>query len=305
MPHESMVDPRGCAQKIIDCHGAVGAAWLEQLPALVADCAERWSLTVLPPFPALSYNYVAPVVRADGTPAVLKCGVPYPDLWREIEALRLFAGQGIARLLEADPALGAILMERLLPGTPLTTMEDADQATTIAIGVMSRLWRAAPAEHPFRSAAQWAAGLSRLHAHYEGYGPFPPALVDRAEAVFRELLQTDAAPSLIHGDANPTNILRSQRQPWLAIDPKGAVGDPLWDVATYLNDPPRLGSPMEQKRLLGRRVDQFAAGLDVERERILQWGLAQAVLSGWWSVEDHGHGWEFALGLAALYAELL
>ena len=47
-------------------------AWLGAIPSLVEAAAERWALTVLPAFDGLSYNYVAPVVRADGTPAVLK-----------------------------------------------------------------------------------------------------------------------------------------------------------------------------------------------------------------------------------------
>ena len=96
-----LVDPSGCAQKIIDVHGQTGVAWLARLPMLLADAAARWSLTVLPPFPELSYNYVAPVVGPDGAALVLKAGVPHSELWDEMEALRLFDGRGIARLVAA------------------------------------------------------------------------------------------------------------------------------------------------------------------------------------------------------------
>ena len=96
------VDPSGCARKIIDVHGQTGVAWLARLPALVADVAARWSLIVLPPFPELSYNYVAPVMGPGGAPLVLKAGVPHRELWDEMDALRLYDGRGIAHLVAAE-----------------------------------------------------------------------------------------------------------------------------------------------------------------------------------------------------------
>jgi len=56
--------------------------------------------------------------------------------------------------------------------------------------------------------------------------------------------------------------------------------------------------------MLARRVDQLAAELGFERARIRGWGVAQAVLSAWWSFEDHGHGWEPAIACAELLAAI-
>jgi streptomycin 6-kinase len=307
--NEAPHDPHDWRRKITDIHGAAGAAWLERLPELLVDCEQRWGLTLLPPFPELSYNYVAPAVRADGEPAVLKAGVPGGELFHEIDALRLFAGQGIARLLETDRQWGALLLERLLPGDSLERMDDDDLAARAAAGVMQRLWRPAPVEHSFPTVAGWASGLERLRAHFsDGCGPFPSHLVGRAEGLFRELLE-ESEPMLIHGDLNPTNILRAGRQPWLAIDPKGVVGDPHFDVATYLNSPPpalqQPGRISSYRDLLSRRVSLFSEILGSDRARILGWGLAHAVLSGWWSYEDHGRGWEGAFAVAELYLDLM
>ena len=59
---------------------------------------------------------------------------------------------------------------------------------------------------------------------------------------------------------------------------------------------------MKLKRIQSRRVDILCEMLGFEREKILGWGLAQAVLSAWWSVEDEGSGGEAALAYAeALY----
>src|SRR5215212_5193912 len=69
--------PAEFARRVIDVDGDEGVAWLAALPDLLDQCARRWGLTLGPPFD-LSYNYVAPAVRADGTEVVLKAGMPRP-----------------------------------------------------------------------------------------------------------------------------------------------------------------------------------------------------------------------------------
>ncbi len=167
MQPSQAISPR-LARTIVDVYGDDGTAWLTRLPDTIADYARRWSLNVLPPFPNLSYNYVAPALRADGMELVLKLGVPDPTVDRESAALHHYDGHGSARLIEADPAGGAILLERLRPGTTLATIEDDVQATAIAAEVMRQLWRLAPQQHNFPNVADWADGLERLRAEFDG-----------------------------------------------------------------------------------------------------------------------------------------
>ncbi len=238
----SQDDPDHWTSKIVDIHEAAGAAWLERLPVTLAGFARRWSLELLPPFENLSYNYVAPAVMADGTPVVVKACVPNHELRREIDALRWFNGRGIVRLLDADDEQGVMVLERLLPGTLLQEVGDERQVTEAAAAVMQSLWKPAPTVHTFATLSGWARGLQRLRGTFKGgTGPFPSALVARAERLFAELL-ADGEPMLIHGDLHPQNILKSRRASWLAIDPKGVVGVPLYDAATFACSLPDQGA---------------------------------------------------------------
>ncbi len=298
--------PTAFARTINELHGETGDEWLRRLPALLADCALRWSLTILPPFEPLTYNYVAPAIRRDGADVVLKVGVPNPELLTEIEALRWFGGQGVVQLLDADPELGILLLERLKPGAPLSKLADDQQATSIAAQVMRQLWRPAPLEHAFPTVAKWAAGLERLRRQFGGgTGPLPSGWVVAAEHLFGELIGSMAEPVLLHGDLHHENILSAERQPWLALDPKGVVGEPAYEVGALLRNPiPALLEQPHPERTLARRVDQLAEELRFDRARLVAWGLAQAVLSAWWSVEDHGHGWEWGIACAEALAKL-
>ena len=294
--------PDEFVRTIHEVHGDRGVIWLNQLPTLIGQCEARWSIRALSPFD-LSYNYVVPAVRADGTEVVLKLGVPTAELLTEIEALRLYAGRSIAHLLDADAGQGILLLERMKPGTMLVDVEDDAQATTIAANVMRQLWQPAPTNHAFPTIAKWANGLERLRQEFDGgSGPFPIYLVEQAETLFAELIASMAEPVLLHGDLHHYNILTAEREPWLAIDPKGIVGEPAYEVGALLRNPTHEIAINPQ--ILTRRIDQLAAELSLDRARIIGWGLAQAVLSGWWSYEDHGHGWEPTMALAALFAAL-
>jgi streptomycin 6-kinase len=292
--------PTAFSQCVKELHGPTGTEWLDLLPSTLDELAQRWSLTLSPPFEPLSYNYVMPALRADGRPVVLKVGVPNPELSTEIEALRVFDGRGSVMLLEADPERGALLLECLEPGEALTILDDDEKATSIAVDVMQQLWREVPTEHPFPTVAKWAEGLKRLRRTFDGgCGPFPEDLVEKAEASFKDLLADPHQSVLLHGDLHHGNILTAEREPWLSLDPKGIVGEAAYEVGAFLRNPmPQLLLQPDPDQLLARRVDQMAEGLGFDRERLLRWGIAQAVLSAWWSYEDHGHGWEPAITCA-------
>lgn len=288
-------------------YGERGEVWLAQLPELLDRTCRRWSLTLESPYPALSYNYVIRARGAEGQPLVLKVGVPNEELLTEMEALRLYGGQGCAGLLAAAPEDGTTLLERLEPGAMLVTLEDDEKATRIAAQVMQALWRPLPADHPFPTTARWARGLQRLRDTFDGgCGPFPRRLVEAAERLFADLLASAAPSVLLHGDLHHYNILSAQRAPWLAIDPKGLSGEPLYETGALLRNPlPQVAGWPELQKTLARRVSILAELLQADGRRILAWGLAQALLSSWWSYEDEGTVGEGSLraaqALLALY----
>lgn len=277
--------------------------WLARLSELLAEYERRWSLTLGPPFEPLSYHYVAPGVRADGRAVVLKVGVPHAELGCQVAALRLSDGRGMVRLLEAEPDHGALLLERLLPGTMLTQVAD-ERATEIAAGVMQPLWQPVPDAHCFPTVAEWAEGLADFRASFHGgVGPLPRCLMERAGGLFAELLSSQAEPVLLHGDLHHENILLSERG-WLAIDPKGVVGEPAYETGALLRNPmPQVASWPDLPRIQARRVDQLVDLLGFDRQRIIGWGIAQAVLSACWSVEDGGD-WLPAMGAAEALAQI-
>lgn len=287
---------REFAARVRGAYGPAGEQWLQRLSQTLEEITNSWAIKLLPPFQPLSYNYVAPAVKADGTQVVLKAGVPNRELSHEIDALRHFGGQGMVRLLEADRNVGLMLLERITPGKPLFDIKDDQRATSIFATVMLRMKKEEPSGHGFPSVADWAKGFRRIRDRLGGStGAFPKSVVDRAEGLMSDLICSMSGPVVLHGDLHHWNILSAEREPWLALDPKGVIAEPEYEVGAWLRNPfPQILQVENPKGFIARRVDQLVEELGFDRNRIIGWAYSQAVLAGVWSFEENSddcYGW--------------
>ena len=296
-----------------------GYAFLKALPDLIAEASERWGLTDVEPVSNLSFNFVAFANRGNEKVA-LKIGVRNDELMSEMAALHLFNGEGACRLIDSDEERGLLLLERLTPGVMLSTLEDDEQATHIAAEVMQKIWRDIPLEaesklsdtqeltpalQKFIRLSDWFDGLKRLRARFNGgTGPFDKKLVERVERSVSDFFIENHKPVLMHGDFHHFNILSSERG-WLVIDAKGVIGPAGYEVGPFLINPwGDMLNGNRQKRMTERRFDILHEHLGFERERIREWGLAHAILSAWWDIEDNTGRGEYALNFAEMLADL-
>lgn len=298
--------PASFTKTILSTFGHRGHDFLASLPDLVAEAAHRWQLTEIEPVPNLSYNFVAFARRSpsEASEVVLKLGPPNPEFTSEIAALRLFDGRGAGRLLDADAAGGMCLLERLRPGEMLANLKDDAQASHIAADLMLQLWRPMDPRPDLIRLRDWFKGFERLRTRYEGStGLLDRGLVERAEAAATDFLAEAYAPTLIHGDLHHFNILSSERG-WLAIDPKGVIGPAAYEVGPLLINPWVVsGVVPETAQLTAQRISILSERLGLEKQRIRDWGLAHAVLSAWWSLEDNSD-WRPAMDCATILAAL-
>jgi streptomycin 6-kinase len=290
-----------------------GKAFLEALPEMVAEASARWGLTDVRPVPALSYNVVTFAKRSSTVPRptqddiVLKMCVPNREARSEMAALRLFNGEGACRLLDHDEERCWMLLERLKPGVMLASMDDDEEATRIAAEVMKRIWRGFDTfvldQHNFIRLSDWFDGLKRWRKMFnDGTGPLDEKLVERAESSVKDFFAENHRPVLMHGDFHHYNILSSERG-WLVIDPKGVIGPAGYEVGPFMMNPWGSISDGISRRLILKRIDILHEHLGFERERILEWTLAHAVLSAWWGIEENT-GWDYALAFAEMIAGL-
>ncbi|WP_329479717.1 aminoglycoside phosphotransferase family protein [Kribbella sp. NBC_01484] len=277
--------PAAFAQSTIDREGEAGAAWLAELPGIVDELLERWSCAPDGDVMHGGVGVIVPVRRAAQS-AVLKVSFPHPGNVHEPEAFAAWDGRGAVLLHERDDDRFAMLLERARSST-LAAVDDGDEIPAIAGELSRRLAIPAPAGLPRLSeqADQWEAELGKdaeelTHA-------LSDAVVDAAVATVREFgrVQPDL---LVHGDFHPRNILRADREPWLAVDPKGYVGDPAYDSGTLLKVWTFLHLGVaDLPKAVHRALDIFAEAAELDRERVRRWAQLHAVQAAFWG-RRHG-----------------
>jgi streptomycin 6-kinase len=263
-------------------NGEAGLRWVDALPALTAEFTERWGLSLEPPFTVGQVDYTAPVIRADGSLAVLKLCFVHPEFFSGTAALRAFDGKAAVRILDMDLEKGALLLERLVPGEPLSSLTDDAAAMHAAAEVLAQLWQAAAGGSDLLTLDGWlddATGDASLPATKRSH-PWVSGALQHA----REVAAVSPQRCLLHGDFHQDNVLSSHRG-WLAIDPKGLYGDPAWDLAPLLFN--NLGPARETWRpVVRRRLDQLCDELKLDRVRAYALCAARALQSRFWSLRD-------------------
>ena len=237
---------------------AVGAeAWLGALPELVRSIEVEWELAVGRSFPDSTEALVAEASCADGTRAVLKLIVPRDGdaAAHETTVLQLAAGEGCARLLEADVARGALLLERL--GRSLYDLHlPVERRHDILVSAASRVWRPAPgAGLPTGAAkARWLAGF--VAGMWEELDrPCSERAVEHglACAARRGDAHRDETGVLVHGDVHQWNALEAGKE-FKLVDPDGLLAEPEYDLGIIMREDPLEGDLRARARRLASRT---------------------------------------------------
>jgi len=138
----------------------------------------------------------------------------------------------------------------------------------------------------------WFADLEPAAVRHGG-------LLNLAAATARELLAEPRDVRVLHGDIHHSNILDFGPRGWLAIDPKGLLGERSFDFVNILRNPDDNVATKPGRFARQATVIAEAAGLD--RVRLLKWTLAFAGLSAAWILAD-GDTPELDLAVAELAA---
>ncbi|MFC9911611.1 aminoglycoside phosphotransferase family protein [Streptomyces sp. NPDC059862] len=260
-------------------NGEAGRDFIARLPELAAAFLDRWELgldgTPMHGVAAL----VLPVLRADGTPAVLKLQLLDEESEGEPVALRVWDGDGAVRLLDHDPDTGTMLLERLDPARMLSHVPDTREAVLVIARMLAHL-TSVPAPDGMRRLGDIARAMLEQTPWALKRIPDPQArrLLAGCAAAVREVVD-EPGDRLLHWDLHYENVLASDRAPWLAIDPKPLAGDPGFDLL------PAIDNRFDAADI-DWRFDAMTDVMELERARARAWTLGRVLQNCLWEIED-------------------
>ncbi len=221
-------------------------------------------------------------VRAAGVAAMLKISTdPQERIGGAL--MEWWDGDGAARVIARED--DALLMERAEGRGSLAAMSRSNEdvvACRILCGAAKQLATSrlilAPPLTPLQTRFRDLAPAAARHG----------GIMSRSAAAARSLLATPRDIAVLHGDLHHGNVLDFGERGWLAIDPKGLVGERCFDYANLFCNPD-LSDPVPpvatMPEIFATRLGLVAGMADLERGRLLLWILAWAGLSAAWIIE--------------------
>jgi streptomycin 6-kinase len=240
------------------------------------DYLARWNLTPDGDAIRTHSSDLLPVCK-DGVRAMLK--IPRDSEERAGCALMAWwDGEGAALVLMQDA--NAILLERAEGTSSLIDFvrnDRDDEATRIICDVVAKLH--APREKSLPTLIPLQERFKDLNAAVGTNSWLAPST-----AAASELLAAPRHVQLLHGDIHHENILDFGDRGWLAIDPKGLLGERDFDYANVFRNPEHDTATVTKN--LDHRLEIVTATARLERRRLLMWILAQTGLSVVWHMGD-------------------
>lgn len=211
-------------------------------------------------------------------------------------------GDGAAQVIAHENE--AILLGRATGPASLAIMSREGQdleACRILCATANRLHRVRQKPLPqLPSLDDWFSPLKAVAQQRDGLLAF-------CSDISQELLTSPQDVVALHGDLHHGNVLDFASSGWLAIDPKGVIGERGFDFANIFTNPD-LDNPVPEvatvPEIFRRRLRNFSEMAKLDRERLLKWIIAWCGLSAVWSLESENNN-PTALCVAKLAIEEL
>lgn len=153
---------------------------------------------------------------------VLKILPSTSEAQQEFDALEYYQGVGCVKLLEKDVKQGVLLRDYVYNPSLLSIFPNDDEAATLyTVQVIKKLHSKKLGNTGyFCKVSTWLSDLNSNNV-------IPKTHISKALDISTELMRSQKGSVLLHGDLHHGNILSDGLGGWVAIDPKGVVGEPM------------------------------------------------------------------------------
>lgn len=243
------------------------------------DLFKDWQLSSPELIASTHTSDVYKVKQADGSIAILKA---LNDTGKRDEAggaalLQYYDGNGAIHLLRSNADAHLLEFADGLEVSALVKESKDQEATEIIADVIKDLHMPRDNQPPesLIPLRRWFRNL------FEKASQTDDQTIKEAARVADDLLKTTTTPIPLHGDLHHHNILKAKRG-WLAIDPKGLIGDACYDLGNIYGNPENMPDLWQNPARLRMITNIFVQKLGYPRDRIIKFGFVHNVISTIW-----------------------
>lgn len=244
-------------------------------------------------------SLLQPVIYKD-IPAIIK--IPMEAEERKGSLLMVWwDGNGAAKVLEHNE--NALLLERI-SGDHISLIDMVQQnrdneATSIICSVTKKLHlikKDPPSE--VTTLERWFSDLWPAAVKYGG-------IIQKCAVIAQDVIANQNDIAVLHGDLHHQNVLYSETQGWVVIDPKCLIGERAFDYANIFCNPDKE-TALAPGRFM-ERLEIVSKEADLNTIHLLKWIIAWCGLSAAWILnEPQGDETpEIDLGVAEIALKIL
>ena len=269
--------------KLID---RFGADFFARLCAMLDKYTPAWGLTDISLIDYFSANALFTCRSAMYGDCVLKICVPWPEVLGELYALREYDGRGFCKLYEVDFDDFVLLVERIVPGETLWEVQVIAERVDVFASLFRGLHIAPANPAPYRTYSRWVSRMAEFMAAQADYAELTEYMA-KAQAMYDKLEAKYTGKMLLHGDFHQENILRGAEGVYTIIDPKGVVGDPVFDIPRFVINEYDSGCAEAEKRAhTAETLRLLSAALGYPLADLAAAYAVEMTMANCWSVES-------------------
>lgn len=210
-----------------------GIAFYNKVISDLNKYKELWALSNFEQIDYYSVNCIFKCVSDKYGLCVLKIGNDAKSAQNEYSILNEYNGTQFCKVYEADINNGVLLIENISPGTQLRAVSDLNKRLIVFCELFNGLHKEPVNKELYPTYMGWVSRITEYMRGCKEHEALYQKMAD-AEQICRELCEKYPGEMLLHGDFHHDNILLGVDNRYRIIDPKGVVGDAVFDIPRFV-----------------------------------------------------------------------
>lgn len=266
-----------------------GQAFYEKVIRDLSFYAKKWKLEIESCIDYYSVNCIFICRSALFGPAVLKIGNPSREVRTEANLLKEYNGGRFCKMYDCDLENGVILEEYIYPGKRLREEQSLERRLEIFSNLFHGLHIESSQNELYPTYFDWVDRIAVYMSKREDYPELRGQML-KARELCSSLCMAYPKKLLLHGDLHHDNILLGEDGAYKIIDPKGVIGDPIFDIPRFILNEfyDRDDVPYE---LYSKHIETissyFEKSVGVPKDVVLKCVYIETAMANCWNVEDN------------------
>jgi streptomycin 6-kinase len=247
--------------------------------------ADKWTLTSFQFIPSYSANLVFICYSKNFGNVVLKIGNPsLGEIFTEFNTLRQYNGRRFCRVFDADIENGVILEECVQPGNPLRDESSLDKRLSVFCSLYNGLHITPARAEIYPTYIEWVGRITEYMSKRQDCKELY-LYMKKAKDICLSVSTLYSQKMLLHGDFHHDNILLGNDGEYIIIDPKGVIGDPVFDVPRFILNEFGDEITTELYKKINDIIGILEKNLNIPNDILKQCLYVETAMGKCWSVE--------------------